>query len=305
MRSKLILSGVLTCSLIALAGCSNVSDLVSNLGKPTQTTPAAVSSSTPVTSNSEPADVFSGEPSAILLSKNYLPKSNKESSEMVEGTVESDKVVYQESEQVYTEDDSGYFEMTWDFDGFFAVQERYQYESGEFQKCNTYVIPGKLDSLDEIVNFTLGFFEREQFTYETANGYEYIWNKSLLFPDIATLSQERAYNLAKAEKERIDRLAEEEAVVAPVTKPFILSVSENTLKMSKYTMRVQVGETKQICIAECPKGYEDKLIFMTDNKSAAVVDENGNVTGIKSGSATITVTVDGAAGYSSVMIYVY
>ena len=75
--------------------------------------------------------------------------------------------------------------------------------------------------------------------------------------------------------------------------------------MDKYAIHVGIDKERQITIAQCPKDYVDKLVFISDNPTIASVDSKGIVRGHKNGSATITVTVDGAAGYSSIIVYVY
>lgn len=67
------------------------------------------------------------------------------------------------------------------------------------------------------------------------------------------------------------------------------------IKLQDYSMVVRVGKNRNIVILGLPEGYrESDLLYESDNESIAQVDESGNVFGVASGAAVITVkTKDG------------
>ena len=61
------------------------------------------------------------------------------------------------------------------------------------------------------------------------------------------------------------------------------------------TMSVKIGESNNLTVTVLPEGATNKAVtFASDNEDVATVDSEGKVTGVKAGTATITVTtVDG------------
>lgn len=88
------------------------------------------------------------------------------------------------------------------------------------------------------------------------------------------------------------------------TDPLILEFSDTTLSLEKSAMKVGIGEQRQIAIAQCPVGYEDKLVWASSHPAYATVDANGTVTGHANGVSTISVSIEGAGVYQSITVYV-
>ena len=82
-------------------------------------------------------------------------------------------------------------------------------------------------------------------------------------------------------------IAKTKVSVAPSSVPII---EINQVKLSKESMNIKVGESQILQATISPNNATNKtLIWSSSNTSVAVVDQNGYVTGIKEGTATITV----------------
>lgn len=211
--------------------------------------------------------------------------------------------------------------MSYTYGTYLTVEERYGYSSDSFVFSEAVIYPGECNTPSAIAHFTQGTVTEDDLKGELGGYYKLLTDTGVLLPGISTLSLTQA---AKAIKTIVDDVTANPGTIiseafsstestfevdtAEVTETnglAIESLSEDTLTMSNYTMRVSLGEKRQISIAQCPRDFVNKVLFISDNPSIASVDSKGYVTAHKSGTATITVTLDGAAGYSSVMIYVY
>ena len=67
-------------------------------------------------------------------------------------------------------------------------------------------------------------------------------------------------------------------------------VTELTVKMQPATAYVEAEQTVQLNAQVAPTTYQNKVTWSSSDPSVATVDENGLVTGIKGGTATITAT---------------
>lgn len=202
----------------------------------------------------------------------------------------------------------GFFAVTFDFDSNFSISEKYLFNNNSgFSSMVSTLTLEDFRTLDEVCDYTSGALNTDNLVAKTKDVYMIATEKPLLIKDVLNCSMDQAYlyasELTLADSNQISLVQSAEA--KSEDEPVILQYSEDTLIMDKYTMHVGIGETRQLVIAECPEEYVDKLLFISDNPSAATVDAAGNVKGVRNGSATVTVTVDGASGYSSVMIYVY
>lgn len=88
------------------------------------------------------------------------------------------------------------------------------------------------------------------------------------------------------------------------TDPLILEFSDTTLSLEKSSIKVGIGEQRQIVIAQCPAGFEDKLVWASSHPAYATVDANGTVTGHANGVSTVSVSIEGAGVYQSITVYV-
>lgn len=93
----------------------------------------------------------------------------------------------------------------------------------------------------------------------------------------------------KVNNKKITSVPFEKQSTDPVETPAVTSV-----KLDQTTLTLDVGATQQLTGTVYPEGASDKVTWTTSNSSVATVSEYGVVTGIKAGTATITVkTVDG------------
>ncbi len=71
-------------------------------------------------------------------------------------------------------------------------------------------------------------------------------------------------------------------------------VKVESIKLSNTSITLKVGATKRITATITPKNASNTTITWTSsNPKVATVDKNGNIRGIKAGTATITATIDG------------
>lgn len=70
------------------------------------------------------------------------------------------------------------------------------------------------------------------------------------------------------------------------------------ITLQEYSMIVRIGNTKKITITGLPQGYKrSDLVFSSDGAGVASVDTDGNITGVSSGSAVITITTSDSKHY--------
>lgn len=214
--------------------------------------------------------------------------------------------------------------LTYVYGAYLTVEERYGFTEDKYVIGETIIYPGECNSPQAIAQYTRGAVSEDALAGELGGYYKLMSDTRVLLPGISKLSLQQSVELLKT---ITDDIAENPGVVTPVDFSSVTTenepdseeahitivdnglsieeLSEDTLTMSKYTMRLSLGQKRQIEIAQCPQDYVDKVLFISDNPNIASVDSKGYVTAHKNGTATITVTLDGAAGYSSVMIYVY
>lgn len=84
------------------------------------------------------------------------------------------------------------------------------------------------------------------------------------------------------------------------------SIGGNEFNLVKYRYQVRRGETVQIEIQDIPDGYTAQdVTFHSDKVGYARVSGDGTITGVNNGSATVTVSLRGAAVYRTVYVQVY
>lgn len=256
--------------------------------------------------------------------------SNKQTVDYSEVLARSDSFFSSKPSAINIEEISNTLRLEYVYGDYFSITETYTFENNAVQTTTT-VYPGEISTVPEFVYYTNNTLSTANLQATISGTYKWT-GEPLLIPGIANLDQEHAVPLAEQLKEEVDNnpgippdffLPSEEQTDAitqetidtnedAITLPgltdnglSILEYSDNTLTMDKYAIHVGIDKERQITIAQCPKDYVDKLVFISDNPTIASVDSKGIVRGHKNGSATITVTVDGAAGYSSIMVYVY
>lgn len=80
----------------------------------------------------------------------------------------------------------------------------------------------------------------------------------------------------------------------------------NEFNLTSYRMHLRTGESMKIEIEDLPEGFTcEDIRFYSDTVGYATVAGDGTVTGRRNGSATITVSLAGAAVYRTVMVQVY
>lgn len=91
---------------------------------------------------------------------------------------------------------------------------------------------------------------------------------------------------------------------ASVTVKIPVEIEKLTIEAEKEIL-TQIGETTELKVKIEPENAdEQKLIWKSDNEMVAAVDENGKVTAVGNGTATITVTTEDGKVTASVMITV-
>ena len=65
---------------------------------------------------------------------------------------------------------------------------------------------------------------------------------------------------------------------------------------------LNVGETQQLEVTVTPKTAQVTLVWASDNEAVAVVDDEGNVTGVAPGTAEVSVTADEAVAKCKVVV---
>lgn len=216
--------------------------------------------------------------------------------------------------------------LTYIYDTYLTVEERYGFTADKYVIGETIIYPGECNSPQTISQYTQGAISANDLVGELGGYYRLVSDSCVLLPGVSKLNLSQTAELLKTIT--VD-IATNPGVVTPMNFDSVVTedepepeseevhvtivdnglsieeLSEDTLTMSKYTMRVSLGQKRQIAIAQCPRDYINKVLFISDNPSVATVDSKGYVTAHRNGTATITVTLDGAAGYSSVMVYVY
>lgn len=196
--------------------------------------------------------------------------------------------------------DSSSFSLTWAAKGYYSIKETYKFEDDVFSSSSTTIKLMNNTSFNDVTRM-LDAFEVGDVITKTKTTYKLSNSKTYLLSDCEGKSLKDVRALAEAE---VSKSGTGQSGVAGDSLS-ILEITEDTLSLDKYVLHIGLGEIKQIVIAECPSGFEKKLIFKSDHPEFATVDQLGNVTGVKSGVATITVSLHGASGYSSCMVYVY
>ena len=233
--------------------------------------------------------------------------SNKQTVDYSEVLARSDSFFSSKPSAINIEEISNTLRLEYVYGDYFSVTETYKFENNAVQ-TTTIVYPGEISTVPEFVYYTNNTLSTANLDHEHAVPLaeqlkEEVDNNPGIPPDFFLPSEEQTDAITQ---ETID--TNEDAITLPGLTDnglSILEYSDNTLTMDKYAIHVGIDKERQITIAQCPKDYVDKLVFISDNPTIASVDSKGIVRGHKNGSATITVTVDGAAGYSSIMVYVY
>lgn len=83
-------------------------------------------------------------------------------------------------------------------------------------------------------------------------------------------------------------------------------IGGNEFNLTKYRYKVGKGEQVQIEIQDIPEGFTaEDISFISDKVGYATVAKDGTISGRSNGSATITVSLKGAAVYRTVYVTVY
>lgn len=196
------------------------------------------------------------------------------------------------------------FTLNFDYEDF-IVEEQYYYSSEEeFKRANITILPMKGVSLIDIIS-ELG----EKCSIENCQAIsdnKYIYDSEGLpqfFEAAQYSSMTEAYDLAKG---LVKETKSEVSISTPYTggdMPLILSTSKSTFSLEKMSLRIKIGETKQIAVSQCPAGYEEKIFWVSSNPAFVTVDQYGNVTGHANGSATINASLEGAGVYQSILVF--
>lgn len=178
--------------------------------------------------------------------------------------------------------------------------------SGEYGICRIHVVPKPAD-VKITLNRTAGTIkEGESLQLEaTVTPVETVtWSTSA--PGVAAVDQTGKVTGVKAGTAKITATtASGKAAVCTVTvtaaggNPGGSTNTENNVKVTldKTTATIYKGKTLKLTATVTPKGTNEKLTWSSSNLKTAKVDQTGKVTGIKAGTATITVTT--ASGKSA------
>lgn len=119
-------------------------------------------------------------------------------------------------------------------------------------------------------------------------------------PTIVGVSQKAAYASSDTKVAKVDKYGKVTAVKAGtvvitvkangLTKKCTITVRKPELKISKTSLTVSRGKKATISAKATPKGT---ITFTSNNKKLVTVNKQGVVTGVKSGTATITVKCNG------------
>lgn len=201
-----------------------------------------------------------------------------------------------------TEDDN-LIKLSADYDGHFSIREEYRFEENKLSKVKTYIILGSSKSILEVADYLGGAIKPSDCEDVSDTKYLYSSDKSFFLGDIEQVEYTKVLSKLKS-LSTYKPAAETPSVNEAGSSLLIREYSKTTLLLESSSMRISVGDTKQIAIAQCPEGYADDLIFVSSNPRFAKVDAYGNVTGISNGVVTVNVSIHGAAVYQSIMIYV-
>ena len=101
----------------------------------------------------------------------------------------------------------------------------------------------------------------------------------------------------KSEKDFVEHIRDEKYTTSDFIKQYPMSeesykrVSVSSLSLNKASLDINVGSIDKLEATVLPSNASDKsVIWRTTDKGVATVDKNGKVTGMKAGTATITVT---------------
>lgn len=210
--------------------------------------------------------------------------------------------VIEKTEDTSDAEDLSSFDVTYYYEDYFSISEKYYFTGSKYKEVVISFIPDKVKTLDEILDLCISSPPLEDFTED---GGVYLltteFGKPFLLPRIGNLQIDDAWDLAVETCDKITKSTD----TGPGDKPWILGISKKYLAARNVSMHISSGEVRQIALSKCPEGYEDKLLFKSNNNAAVKVDKNGNVTGVKQGAATITISIDGLAVHTFVTVYVY
>ena len=91
--------------------------------------------------------------------------------------------------------------------------------------------------------------------------------------------------------------------VSAVCKVTVEGVKVSEVKLDKTSVSLKAGETAQLTATVTPDNATDKTVTWTSSKpTVAAVDENGKITAVAPGTATITATADGKSATCTVTV---
>lgn len=188
--------------------------------------------------------------------------------------------------------------LTMEYADYFRIKEEYRFTDNVMSGHRTYIVFGSYNSLLMVNDYLQGALNMD--ACEEVSEGKYLYDTSECFYLVDAEGKSRAEVL----KELRELTSKQPAVSVPKGTWDIRAFSKSTLLLEKSTMRVNVGETRQIVIAECPEGYAEELIFVSSNPTFASVDQYGNITGHCNGAVTVNVSIHGAAVYQTIMVYI-
>lgn len=87
--------------------------------------------------------------------------------------------------------------------------------------------------------------------------------------------------------------------------PTVLTCGGNKLIMEKYSIRMHLGETQKLIVSKIPEGFTaEDVSFLSDNPRSVTVSEDGTITAIQSGAASIGVALAGTSVRATVTVMV-
>ena len=188
--------------------------------------------------------------------------------------------------------------LTMEYADYFRIKEEYRFTDDVMSGHRTYIVFGSYNSLLMVNDCLQGALNMD--ACEEVSEGKYLYDT----PECFYLADAEGKSRAEILKELRAATSKQPTASEPKGTWDIRAFSKNTLLLEKSTMRVNVGETRQIVIAECPEGYAEELIFVSSNPAFASVDRYGNITGHCNGAVTVNVSIHGAAVYQTVMVYI-
>lgn len=173
--------------------------------------------------------------------------------------------------------------------------------------CTDVIIPGTVSDIEKCqVYLDAGRFSSVEFQ-SLRNKYTATSAEPILLQKAPITSYVECKSYCEVlYKELSTELENNQAILDGATGILYHTIGGNTFTLTDYRLHVSRGESVKIEIQNLPEGFSlADVTFHSDAVGYASVSRDGTVTGNRNGTATITVSLKGAAVYCTVYVQVF